>query len=89
LRKVGCATCYQTFSEQIESILEATQAALVHTGKIFAENDAQARLRTEIQTRRALLRSVLRAEQYEEAARIRDEIRRLEAGMISSDYTGD
>jgi len=37
----------------------------------------------------ALLRSVLQAENYEEAARLRDEIRSLETGLCVSESGAD
>jgi protein arginine kinase activator len=83
--KVGCCECFHHFGSQIESILEGLHRSLRHKGKVARLDDARARLRTEMQTKRALLRSVLRAENYEEAARLRDEIRTLEQGLRVSD----
>ncbi len=86
---VGCATCYETFGSQIESVLEGLHRALWHKGKVSRMDDARARLRADLQAKRALLRSVLRAENYEEAARLRDEIRGLEAGLHVSETGAD
>jgi protein-arginine kinase activator protein McsA len=52
-------------------------------------DDARARLRADLQTKRALLRSVLRAENYEEAARLRDEIQSLETGLNMAESGAD
>ncbi len=76
--EVGCASCYGTYGKEVESLLEALHRGLAHRGKSFACDDARARLAMELQTKRLLLRSVLKAEKYEEAARLRDEIAALE-----------
>ena len=87
--RVGCSNCYRTFGDQIESILEGLQRSLQHKGKVSHVEDNRARLRTDIQNKRSLLRSVLKAEQYEEAARLRDEIRSLESGLSMSESGAD
>ena len=87
--RVGCPHCYDQFGNQIGSILEGLHRALRHKGKVAKMDDTRARLRAELQNKRALLRSVLRAENYEEAARLRDEIRILENGLFVSEQGTD
>lgn len=87
--KVGCGQCYRTFGDQIESILEGMQRSLQHKGKISHLEDNRARLRADLQNKRSLLRSVLKAERYEEAARLRDEICSLETGLSVSESGAD
>lgn len=82
---VGCAQCYTTFVEDIDNVLEGLHRSLHHTGKVPRVDDDRTRLRAELQAKRALLRSVLRAEKYEEAAGLRDEIRALEEGLSLSE----
>ncbi len=85
--EVGCAACYSTYGKEIESILEALHRGLAHRGKSFKCDDARARLAKELQTKRLLLRSTLKAENYEEAARLRDEIAALEASAQSEEVS--
>jgi protein arginine kinase activator len=87
--RAGCPHCYDHFGSQVESILEGLHQALRHKGKMAKLDDTRARLRADLQTKRALLRSVLRAENYEEAARLRDEIRILENGLLASEKGAD
>lgn len=87
--RVGCGRCYEHFGGQVESMLEALQRSLQHRGKVTHLDDARARLRGDLQSKRSLLRSMLRAENYEEAARLRDEIRGLEAGLYMSESGAD
>ncbi|MFP4500821.1 MAG: UvrB/UvrC motif-containing protein [Candidatus Hydrogenedentota bacterium] len=78
---VGCNQCYANFREPIEDMLRERQCTLVHRGKNPELDDARARLRADMQTKRTLLRSLLRREKYEEAAKLRDEISELETGL--------
>lgn len=87
--QVGCPACFEQFGGQIESMLEGMHWALQHKGKSGKLDDTRVRLRADLQAKRALLRSVLRAENYEEAARLRDEIRSLEEGLNMADSGAD
>ncbi len=80
---VGCSTCYETFARQIESMLEGMHRGVRHRGKVPYVDDAIERIRADLQTKRALLRSALSTENYEEAACLRDEIRTLEKQMTT------
>jgi len=79
--KVGCAKCYEEFSDQLAPHLYGMHFTLSHKGKMPHFDDAREHLRLDLQSKRALLRRVLRAENYEEAARLRDDIRCLEQGL--------
>lgn len=87
--RVGCAGCFVQFKAEVESILEGLHVSLRHKGKAPHIDDARAKLRGDLQTKRALLRSMLRTEKYEEAARLRDEIRGLETGLQVSESGAD
>lgn len=79
--RVGCVVCFDTFREPLESLLRGVHTALRHRGKSPRLNSRRDKLRTELQSKRALLRSALKSERYEEAAVLRDEIRGLEEGL--------
>lgn len=79
--KVGCSACYDAFPAELEAILEGIHVGLTHKGKIPRMDDARARLRADLQTKRSLLKTSLSTENYEEAATLRDEIRALESGL--------
>ncbi|HNR29629.1 MAG TPA: hypothetical protein PKI11_01955, partial [Candidatus Hydrogenedentes bacterium] len=87
--KVGCTSCYTHFGRQIDSILEGLHPSLHHRGKAPRLDDTRARLRADLQTKRSLLRTMLGAEKYEEAAQLRDEIRDLETGLYVSESGAD
>ncbi len=76
--RVGCCQCYETFSEDVESFLARLHPAVRHRGKTPYVDDARVRVLADLQSKRALLRSALQTENYEEAAHLRDEIHVLE-----------
>ncbi len=87
--QLGCSDCYENFSIQSESILEGIHMGLIHRGKIPRQDDLRAKVRADLHSKRALLKSALSTENYEEAAALRDQIQALEAGLISSGFGAD
>jgi len=83
--KVGCFTCYKSFGPEIESILEVIQGGSSHIGKKLNYADDEERVRAQIllDTKKALIRQAIKSEDYESAAKLRDEILNLEK-MVSS-----
>jgi len=79
--RVGCHDCYEQFYDEIEPLLVSRHTALRHRGKAPHHDEDRAKYRHELQSKRALLRSALKMESYEEAAVLRDEIRTLEASL--------
>lgn len=78
--KVGCATCYSEFSEQLLPHLKRIHGNIKHTGKIPTERQLVVKPSADtISELKARLASLVVAEEYEEAAVVRDEIKRLEA----------
>lgn len=78
--RLGCSQCYLTFSDEILSRLGPMHRGLRHFGKHpegFEGDAFSERLLKECKER---LEEAVKAENYEEAARIRDEIRQLEEG---------
>ena len=88
-RRLGCASCYGEFAEHIDPLLMARHGSVTHKGKQPHITDARERLRADLQVKRSLLRAVLQAENYEEAALLRDEIRGLELGLSVSESGAD
>lgn len=78
---LGCNLCYRTFAEELEPLLADLHGNTHHVGKRPRFDDARSRLTGNLQTKRALLRSAVQTEHYEEAALLRDEIRQLEEAL--------
>ena len=79
--KLGCADCYRFFSRELESILKNVQASTKHEGKYPLKFGRSMFNKKEADRLRDQLRKAIEEENYEEAARLRDEARTLEASL--------
>ena len=77
--RVGCDQCYQTFLEQLLPSLQRMHGKANHAGKTPRVAQAAAPTREqELAALREQLREAVAAEQFEEAAGLRDRIRAME-----------
>lgn len=76
--RLGCNMCYSTFSNMLAPLIRRIQGNTVHGGKIPKRSGATIRLRKELNDLKNQLQQLVMREEFEEAAKIRDEIRRLE-----------
>lgn len=75
--RLGCPRDYHVFADSLKPLLEKIQHDVRHVGKVPTHAGAELKQENElIRLRRNLERAVQR-EEYEEAARLRDEIRTL------------
>ena len=78
----GCSHCYEAFADRLDPVFRRVQGGTRHVGHKLLENpevkESQARRHQIAELRQALAKAV-KTEQYEEAARLRDEIRTLES----------
>jgi protein arginine kinase activator len=77
--RLGCPHCYATFEPHLRGLLRRIHGGTQHMGKVYLPPDPSA---TEMEKRLEALRRKLQravdAEDFERAARIRDQIRTLE-----------
>lgn len=96
---LGCAACYQFFEKQLAPLLERAHDGLSqHRGKSLASGAgpkptdsalAEVEARSDLLKRlKSELERAVQAEQYERAAQVRDEIRRLCEGTGGAELTG-
>ena len=81
--RVGCATCYETFYDQLRPTLQRIHGALQHSGKaptLDPEIERKNQRKASIERMREDITAAVREERYEDAAKMRDEIRKLEEG---------
>lgn len=76
----GCPACYRVFSDVFSRIIAGVQRSTVHRGKIPARQRQRVQRQQEISQLRGRIEQLIREEQYEEAAVVRDRIRSLEDG---------
>lgn len=85
--RLGCPRCYEAFKGELVPLLLRIHEAAAHRGRLpvpaaaaAVAADADSRSLTDVRRR---LEDAVRGERYEEAARLRDELRRLERGDAS------
>jgi len=77
--RVGCAACYETFARDLAPMLRDMHSGDHHVGKLPAR-ERLGRTRAELETS---LAEAIKAQRYEEAAKLRDRIRELDGGAAS------
>lgn len=75
--KLGCAQCYKDFAEQLRPLLQRIHGRCQHAGRVPAEHQEEHDLAQCIETLRAQMDQAVSQEDFESAARLRDEIRAL------------
>ncbi len=82
--RLGCAQCYDTFSDSLKPLLERAHGATQHVGKVPEGRDSSPDVaRIKLMRYRGLLQKAVHDERYEDAARLRDLIKAVEAGVES------
>jgi protein arginine kinase activator len=76
--RLGCAHCYETFGEGLNSLLKAMHKGTHHTGKVPARISRLLERETALKTLQRDLQKAVADENYESAAQIRDQLRQLE-----------
>ncbi len=82
--RLGCSACYDTFSEGLASLLKGMHKGSKHLGRTPANLSRRFELEDRIQTLQDELQKAVDNEQYEEAAKLRDAIRSIEAELTAS-----
>lgn len=77
--RFGCANCYETFKSKLDPIFRRIHSgSLEHQGKIPKRQGGKLHLEKELAVYRSELNQLIEAEEFEEAAVIRDKIRVIE-----------
>ncbi|GIN72236.1 hypothetical protein J14TS2_27110 [Bacillus sp. J14TS2] len=75
----GCAHCYETFREQLTPILKRLHTGNIeHGGKLPKRIGGSLHIKKQVQELKGELQSLVANEEFEQAAKIRDQIRSLE-----------
>lgn len=75
---LGCDKCYDTFGSVIESTLSQIQPSTVHKGSLGGEAGEKIRKENELSQLKADLKNAIIEERYEDAAVLRDKIKKME-----------
>ncbi len=81
--RLGCTKCYESFKAMLEPLISSIHGNVRHVGESPVAEPAPPSVerksqRPEIVELRAKIDAAIKAEKYEEAARLRDEIKNLE-----------
>jgi protein arginine kinase activator len=75
--RLGCAKCYGVFGDGMDNLLKAMHKGTQHTGKIPVRAVRQQAPEIRLGELRSALEEAIAGEKFEDAARLRDEIRRI------------
>lgn len=78
--RLGCSECYETFTKELQPIINQLQGSLEHKGKIPVQQGKEIAIQRKITILRNDLQRMVNEQNFEEAARIRDQIREMEKG---------
>ncbi|MFH1655275.1 MAG: UvrB/UvrC motif-containing protein [Candidatus Omnitrophota bacterium] len=76
--RLGCSKCYVTFKRYLSSLLKKIHGSNQHIGKTPVKVSRTVKVKSELQDLKDRLQKAVLAEEFEEAAKIRDKIRELE-----------
>lgn len=89
--RAGCASCYNTFREQLSAVMGREQRGSQHVGKLPRAAEKRKRRLEQLRQRRDnqlqllqnRLREAVAAEKYEEAAQLRDRIKIVASTIVN------
>lgn len=76
--RVGCSECYNTFRQELMPSLNRLHGKAAHIGNAPYEQKPEETVQDKIKKLKAQLSDAIKAEEFENAAKLRDEIRALE-----------
>ena len=74
---LGCSYCYEHFSKSLIPTIKRVQGGLLHTGKIPKNASQEVVSRRKVDELKLRLKELIQEENFEEAAKVRDEIQEL------------
>jgi protein arginine kinase activator len=79
--KIGCGECYAAFGDRLEPLLRRIHGSGSHTGKVPRRGGGKLAVRQRLRQLKGDLARHVSREEYEQAARVRDEIKALEGQL--------
>ena len=76
--RLGCPDCYLVFGEGLEPLLKSMHKGTRHVGKAPAGRQASHPAQEDVKSLQEQLNKAIQAEDFEQAAHLRDEIKRLQ-----------
>jgi protein arginine kinase activator len=76
--RLGCSTCYATFTEALTALLKAMHKGTSHVGKVPERAHRAVELSDRMRNLNESLQKAVAEENYESAASLRDQIKQIE-----------
>ena len=75
---LGCAECYNVFAQELAPYLTRIHGRAAHVGRIPRSAGGELKLRSELNDARTALKKAIDAQEFEQAAQLRDRIKELD-----------
>jgi protein arginine kinase activator len=82
--RFGCVDCYQHFSEKLDPLFRRIHGSVEHRGKVPQRSGGRIKLKKELSQLKYILQQKIAAEEFEQAADIRDKIKQLEKEIANA-----
>lgn len=82
--RLGCIDCYKEFETVLEPRIKSLQAGMKHVGKIPKIKGKELAQKRKLKDLKGEMQKLIVAEEYERAAVVRDEIKKLELYILES-----
>ncbi|NMB00439.1 MAG: hypothetical protein GX971_02785 [Firmicutes bacterium] len=83
--RLGCGTCFSVFQDELNPVLRRLHGSNTHTGKVPVRAYPNLQVTRQIEELRKRLDECVRQENYEQAAKYRDELRLLERQLAGGE----
>lgn len=84
LGRFGCGSCYKNFSERLDPLFKRVHGNTVHVGKVPRRTGGLIKYKREIEGLKKEMMTRIEHEEFEQAAKIRDQIRDIEKKLAGN-----
>jgi protein arginine kinase activator len=84
LGRFGCGSCYKSFTEKLDPLFKRVHGNTVHVGKVPKRTGGLIQHKREIESLKKEMMNRIEHEEFEQAAKIRDQIREIEKKIAGS-----
>lgn len=86
--RLGCSRCYETFFDNLKDLLRRVHGSNDHMGKVPRSAQETFMARRELNRLHREMKRAVEKEEFEKAARLRDQIRKLEVKKVGRSDAG-
>lgn len=83
--KAGCANCYTTFGDKLMPLIKRIHGNTNHSGKLAGTVSEGKKIKNKISSLKESLEKAIKEQNFEHAAELRDEIKKLESDVKKND----